>query len=229
MRQQLTEFLATVDPLFVVAGIASLVGLGLYYGYSGFINENYTRIKWFRRLFLPHVTRAVEQFDEEYEYIDMDDVDVETNIRDREHVFDLYLDESKSKEHSISNIGDELISQHFRPEVILASLGRDPEDRGEVGNFVLTAPIKNHTDVPVMGRLYDIFVMFTSKYQLHVRIYYDEDKHRLRFYAHHELNAYNPLYAKRHLEGVEFDAELGVEMFREYKDDIEQYGVELVE
>ena len=229
MREQLTEFLATVDPLFVVAGIAALMGLALYYGYSGFINKNYTQIKWFRRLFLPHVTRAINQLDEQYDDIDMQGVYVETNVREREHVFDLHLDESDTMTEGVKKVGDELISQHFRPEVILASLGRDPENQGEVGNFVLTAPEKNHTDVPVMGRLYDIFVMFTSKYQLHVRIYYDENKHRLRFYAHHELNPYNPLYAKKHLQAKDFNTQKGVRMFEQYKKDIEQYGVELVE
>jgi hypothetical protein len=229
MREQITEFLATVDPLFVVAALASFLGILLYYTYGGFINENYTRIKWFRRLFLPHITRAIKNIDKQYENVDMSGLYVETNVRDREHVFDLYLDEETTKEQGLNSVGGELISNHFRPEVILASLATNPEGEAEDGNFVLTAPSRNHTDVSVFGRIYDIMVMFISKYQLHVRIYYDEDKHKLEFYAHHEMNPYNPLYAERHFEAKEFNVDKGVEMFKEYKDDMNQYGVELVE
>jgi len=41
------------------------------------------------------------------------------------------------------------------------------------------------------------------------------------------LNPYNPRYAKAHLEGKEIDFEKGVEMFEEYREDIEPYGVEV--
>lgn len=229
MREQITDFLATIDPLFVVAAVASLFALSMYYMYGGFIYENYGKIKWFRRLFLPHVTRIIGLMDERYDQVDLSDLEkVETNIREREHVFDLYLDEAQTKETALKAVGYELISQHFRPEVILSSLGTDPDGDGEDGNFVLTAPSRSHSDVPVLGRIYDILIMFLSKYQLHVRIYYDEDKHRLRFYAHHELNPYNPFFAKDHLEAKEFDVDKGVEMFSEYEDDISSYGVEVV-
>lgn len=223
------EQLLATDPFFVVTAIVSLVGLSLYYLYGGFIEENHAQIKWFRRLFLPHVTKLLHDIDEQNEDIDLDGLYVETNIHQREHVFDLYLDERVHREGGIEMVSEELIKNHFRPEVILASLGNNPQDKAELGNFVLTAPMNNHPDVPVMGRLYDIFVMLVSKYQLHVRIYYDEDKHRLRFYAHHELNPYNPRYAKKHLQGEEMDIPLGVEMFKKYKEDISQYGVEVTE
>lgn len=230
MRQELTELLATTDPLFIVAGIASFIGIGIYYLYGGFLTENYTQVKWFRRLFLPHVSNLVKAYDERNKNIDLSQLSkTETKTLDSEHVFDLHLKDQYTKETANKLIGDELIKNHFRPELILASVGRqESSEELEFGNFVLTAPEKNHPDTTGLGRLYDIIVLFTSKYQLHVRYFYDEEKHRIRFYAHYELNPYNPLYAKKHLEAEGFDVEKGVNMFREYKDDIKQYGVEVV-
>lgn len=217
------------EPLLIATCITSVVGLVTYHLYGGFIRENYMQIKWFRRLFLPHVTRLMNKIDEENEDIDLDGVYVESELVDAEHVFDLYLDESDNMQNVRREVGETLIDNHFRPEVLLASLATNPQGEIEVGNFVLTAPQKNHSDVSGYGRLYDIFTMFVSKYQLHVRIFYDRDKHRLRFYAHHELNPYNPIYSKRHLEGEEMNYTKGVSMFKKYKDEIAEYGVEVVE
>lgn len=223
------EFVAglTSDPLLLVAGLASLVGLFVYWSYDGFIHENYTHIKWFRRLLLPHVTRLLKKAEKDGDFFK--GIYVETDTLDSEHVFDLYLEESRMKEGALDAVGDTLIENHFRPEVLLASLGSNSSGLEEVGNFVLTAPNKNHPDSTGLGRIYDIVVMFISKYQLHVRIFYDPEKHRLRFYAHYELNPYNPFYAQKHLDAEEFDIDKGVEMFREYADELEKYGIEVVE
>lgn len=229
MREQIIEFLGTTDPLFFAAALASLIGISIYWLYGGFIDQNYNKIKWFRRLLLPHVTRAIRTIDEENKEYDLSCLYVETKALDREHVFDLYIDEDESKEQALSNVGDELISHHFRPEVILASLAENSDGNAEDGNFVLTAPTSNHPNSTGIGRLYDIIVMLTSKYQLHVRIFHDADKHRLRFYAHHELNPYNPFFALDHFEAKEFDTETGVRMFGRYKEDLEKHGVELIE
>lgn len=215
------------NPLFVAGALASFVGLFIYWSYGGFINENYRRIKWFRRLFLPHITALLHIIDEENEDIDLEGVYVETDVLDKEHAFDLYLREGTHYLGPLKGVTSTLIDNHFRPEVILASLGTNSTGNQEVGNFVLTAPEKAHPDATGLGRLYDIIKMFTSKYQLHVRIFYDEDKHRLRFYAHHELNPYNPLYAKRHLEAEEFDEYKGVRLLRKYSEDMLKYGVEV--
>ena len=230
MQQELTGLLATTDVLFIVAAIASVIGIGIYYLYGGFLTQNYKKIKWFRRLFLPHVSKIIKDYDESNKDVDLSQLSkTETTTLDSEHVFDLHLKEHYTKETANKLIGNELIENHFRPEVILASVGRqETSEELELGNFVLTAPEKNHPDTTGLGRLYDIVLLFTSKYQLHVRYFYDEEKHRIRFYAHHELNPYNPLYAKKHLEAEKFNVEKGVEMFKEYKDDIKQYGVEIV-
>lgn len=218
------------DPLMFAAGLASLVGLFMYWSYGGFINENYQRIKWFRRLFLPHITRLLHKIDEENENIDLDGAYVETQILESEHAFDLYLRES-SRDYLIplTGVSETLIDNHFRPEVILASLGTSPEGYVEVGNFALTAPEKKKVDMTGIARLNDIITMFVSRYQLHVRIFFDPEKHRLRFYAHHEYNPYNPFHAKDHLEAKKFNPRKGVKMFKEYADELERYGVEIVE
>ena len=230
MQQELTGLLATTDVLFIVAAIASIIGIGIYYLYGGFLTQNYKKIKWFRRLFLPHVSKIIKDYDESNKDVDLSQLSkTETTTLDSEHVFDLHLKEHYTKETANKLIGNELIENHFRPEVILASVGRqETSEELELGNFVLTAPEKNHPDTTGLGKLYDIVLLFTSKYQLHVRYFYDEEKHRIRFYAHYELNPYNPLYAKKHLEAEKFNVEKGVEMFKEYKDDIKQYGVEIV-
>ena len=230
MQQELTGLLATTDVLFIVAAIASIIGIGIYYLYGGFLTQNYKKIKWFRRLFLPHVSKIIKDYDESNENVDLSQLSkTETTTLDSEHVFDLHLKEDYTKETANKLIGNELIENHFRPEVILASVGRQQtSEELEIGNFVLTAPEKNHPDTIGLGKLYDIVLLFTSKYQLHVRYFYDEEKHRIRFYAHYELNPYNPLYAKKHLKAEKFNVEKGVEMFKGYKDDIKQYGVEIV-
>ncbi len=228
--QQFVESLTSTDPIFIAAALASLIGISLYYLYGGLLNENYTKIKWFRTLFLPHVSNLVKEIDERNEDIDISSLSkTETTTLDREHVFDLYLKEEYDENEVSRKIGKELIRNHFRPEVILASVARQESSRElEMGNFVLTAPEKTHPDTIGLGRMYDLFVLFTSKYQLHVRYFYDKDSHKIRFYAHHELNPYNPLFAKDHLEAEEFDVEKGVGMFREYSDDIQKYGIELI-
>ena len=230
MQEELTGLLTTTDVLFIVAAIASIIGIGIYYLYGGFLTQNYKKIKWFRRLFLPHVSKIIKDYDESNEDVDLSQLSkTETTTLDSEHVFDLHLKEHYTKETANKLIGNELIENHFRPEVILASVGRqETSEELELGNFVLTAPEKNHPDTTALGRLYDIVLLFTSKYQLHVRYFYDEEKHRIRFYAHYELNPYNPLYAKKHLEAEKFNVEKGVEMFKKYKDNIKQYGVEIV-
>lgn len=228
MRQQLTD-LAAQEPMFFVAALASVVGMTLFWLYGGFLEQNYTKIKWFRRLFLPHISHLIARIDNEYEEVDLDHIYTETTVYDDEFVFDLYLPEEVTKEEAHRQIGDELIENHFRPEVLLASLASTQGGNPELGNFVLTAPEKNHPDTTGFGRLYDLFVMFVSKWQLHTRYYYVSDKHKISFYAHKELNPYNPLYALAHLRAEDFRQEEGVEMFKEYKDELEQYGVEIVE
>lgn len=218
----------TSNPLLVAAAIASFIGLFIYWSYGGFINENYRRIKWFRRLFLPHVTRILKVIDDQNENTDFDGVYVKTDILSQEHAFDLFLEEEKTKDEVIDDVGNELLKHNFRPEVILASLGTNPAGRNEIGNFVLTAPEKEHFNAIGIGRVYEIIMMFMSKHQLHIRIFYDPEKHRLRFYAHYELNPYNPFVAKRHLQGKSINFRKGVDMAREYAPELEKYGVEVV-
>jgi len=179
------------DPLLIASVVASLVGLTLFYLYGGFIQQNYTKIKWFRRLFLPHLRNFIEHLDEEHEDVDLSEIrKVETSVSEEEHVFDLYLREEEYQEGVMLALGKFLtMHRHFRPEILLSSIGNNPDDLYEVGNFVLTAPEKNHTDAPALGRLYDIVVMFTSKYQLHVRVFYDDRSHRFRFYAHPRIES----------------------------------------
>jgi len=217
------------NPLFVASALASLVGLTLYYLYRGFIHENYQRIKWFRRLFLPHITLLLRNVDKNNKRVDLSRLYVETEAQPEEEVFDLRLSEDNTRQEAVDKIGDYLISENFRPEVILASLAKHPEGYPEVGNFVLTAPEKNHDTIAGYGVFKEIFKMFTSKYQLHIRLYYDENKHRILFHAHHELNPYNPLYAKKHFNSVEFNMKKGVKLFRKYREGIRQFGVELIE
>jgi hypothetical protein len=217
------------NPLFVASALASLVGLTLYYLYRGFIHENYQRIEWFRRLFLPHITLLLRNVDENNKRVDLSRLYVETEAQPEEEVFDLRLSEDDTREEAVGKIGDYLISEKFRPEVILASLAKHPEGHPEVGNFVLTAPDKNHDALVGYGVFKEIYRMLTSKYQLHLRLYYDEDKHRILFHAHHELNPYNPIYAKKHFNSVEFNMKKGVKLFRKYREGIRQFGVELIE
>lgn len=228
--QEIAITLIQNDPLLIASMAASLVGLFLWYLYRGFIHNNYRRIQWFRRFFLPHVTLLLREISKRREDIDLNDVYVESKAYPGEQVFDLRLAGEESWEKKVEEIGDYLIKdEHFRPEVILTSLAKHPEGYPEVGNFVLTAPNKNRSSFGRYGVFKEIMIMFTSKYQLHLRLYYDENKHRILFHTHHEMNPYNPLYAKKHLKGKELNYGRGKMLFRKYKDNIRKFGVELIE
>lgn len=226
MEQIIAEF-ASKDPMFWVAALASVVGLTLYYLYSGYINKNYRHLKWLRRLFLPHVTRIIRKIDKSNEDIHLGGLYVESFSPKKYRVFDLYLSEDTTKEEAIECVDQKLLSNHFRPEIILASLASNNEGNVELGNFVLTAPERKHPDVKGFGKLYDIAMMFAAKHQLHVRYYYDEDKHRLRFYAHYESNPYNPFISYQHYEGD--GMRKAAEIFKEYQEEIANCGVEVSE
>lgn len=229
MQEQIIDFLYGIDPLLAGAVLASLAATTVYYLYGGFIQRDYRKITWFRRLLLPHVSTLIKAYDETNENVDLTHLTkTETEVHDVEHVFDLYLDEDETVDSASEKVNEELISNHFRPEVLLASVGRQTTSkRLERGNFVLTSPTRRHTDAPGAGRIFDILTMMLSKYQLHVRYFYDAEQHRFRFYAHHELNPYNPFYAKGHLTATEFSANKGVDLFEEYEDELAQYGVEV--
>lgn len=227
--QEIAIGFVTSNPLLVASAVASFIGIALWYLYRGFVLRNYTRIKWFRRLLLPHITILLKLVDRRNPEFDLSRLYVETEAQPEEKAFQLFLDESDDENEVVKEIGEYLISEKFRPEVILTSLAEHPKDYPEMGNFVLTAPEKNHSAVVGYGVFTELFRMFTSKWQLHVRMYYDRDKHRLSFYAHKEYNSYNPIYALRHFKGEEISASEGVELLDNYADDIEEYGVELVE
>lgn len=218
------------NPLLVASVIASIVGVTIYYLYRGFILQNYQRIKWFRRLLLPHISLILRQVDKRNKDVDLSKLYVTTDVLEgREHIGDLYLEEGEKQDEVVEDVGSYLIENKFRPEVILTSVAEHEDDIPEVGNFVLTAPMKTRDVLPGYGVFTEVFRMLTSKYQLHVRMYYDKEKHRLRFYGHHELNPYNPLFAKGHFNSEDFDSSLGVSMFRrDYFGDLEKFGVELV-
>ena len=227
MQEIVTEIILS-DPLFFASAAASIVGLLLWYLYRGFIVNNYTRIKWFRRLFFPHVSVLLRIADRRKENIDLSRLYVETETREDEYAFTLYLDESDDEHDVIESIGGYLIDNKFRPEVLLTSLANHPEGYPEVGNFVLSGPEKSHPSLVGYGVFTEIIRMLLSKWQLHLRIYYDSDKHRLLFYVHREYNAYNPLYAKKHLDGKHVSGKEGVELFKQHSDGIEEFGVELI-
>jgi len=218
------------NPLMVASVAASIGGLGLYWLFRGFIVQDYQRIKWFRRLLLPHISLILRQVDKNNKDVDLSKLYVQTEIlEDKEHIGDLYLSEGEKQDEAVEQVGDYLIGNKFRPEVILASLAEHEDDLPEVGNFVLTAPNRNQDVLPGYGVFTEIFSMLTSKYQLHIRMYYDKEKHRLRFYGHYELNPYNPLYAKKHFNSVDYDSRLGVKIFRrDYAEKLSKYGIEWV-
>jgi hypothetical protein len=118
-------------------------------------------------------------------------------------------------EQLVNDIGEFLMERDFRPEVLLASYQKDEEGNPEVGNFILTAPEKKHPSVPFLGKLYEVLLLFISKWQLHIRIFYDKDEDKLHFHVHREKNAYSPLYAKEHYRAEGFDIEHGKKLFRE--------------
>lgn len=214
--QEFVKTLILSEPLLFASMAASLVGLILWYLYRGFIVENYTRIKWFRRILLPHISLFLRHADKKADGWDLSKLYVETSVSEREHAFDIQLNETNDSHKKLKEVGDILISERFRPEVILTSLAEHPDELEEKGNFVLTAPNKSHPKIPGYGIFYEIFVMLTSKYQLHVRYYYDQETNKIRFYCHYELNAYNPLYSKKHFKGEDVDVALGVEMMKQW-------------
>ena len=229
MQQMIAEIVMN-NPLLIASVVASLLGASLYYLFRGFILQDYQRIKWFRRLLLPHISLILRQVDKNNKSVDLSKLYVTTGVLEqKEHIGDLYLDEDVKRDEGVKQVGSYLIDNKFRPEVILTSLAEHEKDLPEMGNFVLTAPNKKRDVLPGYGVFTEIFRMLTSKYQLHVRIYYDKEKHRLRFYGHHELNPYNPFYAKGHFNSENFNARLGVELFRShYADKLSEYGVEWV-
>jgi hypothetical protein len=218
MQEMVVEIVQN-NPLFVASALASLVGISLYYLYRGFINENYQKIKWFRRLLLPHITIALRHLDEEYEEYDLSKLYVETESNKSEYVFSL----KPYKTEAPQTLGKRLISNGFRPEVILTSLAKHPEGYPEVGNYVLSGPEKNHGSHG-HGVWRELFNMFLSKWQLHVRYYFNEEDNEYLFYAHKEYNPYNPLYAAKHLRGEKIDVEEGGKLLLQYTDEFETFG-----
>lgn len=225
--QEFASELALSNPMFIASGVASLIGLTLWFLYRGFITENFTRIQWLRRLLFPHLSLFLRKADKNAEGYDLSKLYVETVVTKPEHAFDLYLPEDKTEDTATQEIGEYLISEGFRPEVILTSLAEHPKEFPEMGNFVLTAPRKTHPSVPGYGIFYELFHMLISKRQLHVRFYHNTNSHSFEFFVHEEYNPYNPLYAKRHFDSEEFSPEDGVELIAEYEDEIAEYGVEL--
>lgn len=199
-----------VENLTIIAALASVIAATVYYLFSGFIKGNYRHIKWFRRIFLPHVTWALKKTDLD------DDVYVESPYRDSEHLLDIVgaVDNHFGPEwlYSLKAIIEPFLKDKgFRPEVLLASLKGRESDLDEVGNFILTAPEKRKK--PHHNKMRELLMLLTSKYQLHVRLLKDDDK--ILMLVHHELNPYNPFFAKKHIDGKEFSPEKGREMFKE--------------
>lgn len=200
-----------VENLTIIAALASIVAATIYYLFSGFIKGNYRQIKWFRRIFLPHVTWALKKTDLD------DDVYVESPYRESEHLLDI-TDADKDFAmpwffFALKHTEEFLKVKGFRPEVLLASLKGRESDLDEVGNFILTAPEKRNK--AHYSKMRELLMLLTSKYQLHVRLLHDDDNEKLLMLVHHELNPYNPLYAKKHIDGKEFSPEKGREMFKE--------------
>lgn len=210
MQVDLTAFqMVSSDPMFLLAAAAAVIGITLHYLYGGFIEENHRKIIWFRRLLLPHFTFFLRQTDSSIEDVDLSRLYVETVVTDEEYVF--AIDDS----WSLDEISDVFLEKKFRPEALLASLASDMEGRKEVGNWVLTAPRKDR-NVSVRGsRLYEVVQLLTAKWQLHVRLFHDEEKGVYSVYAHYEYNPYCPLYAMKHFEAEGMNKKLGVEMAHE--------------
>ena len=208
------------EPLFHIAGFASIVGIVLIYLFRGFINEKHTRVKWFRRLLFPHLSTLIERAQDETDDERVDKLYVETEVSNEERVLDIQVDEDEMK-YILGYIETTLKEIGFRPEVILASLASTDEGYYEVGNWVFTAPEKKHPDVPVLGDLYEIAVLLVAKWQLHVRIFYNEEEGKLEMYAHYEKNPYSYLHAKDHFLGEGLDMEKGRELFRSYLPEFE--------
>jgi len=205
------------SPFFWVCAVASLFGLTVWYLYGGFIEENYTKIKWFRRLLLPHLSPVLQNIDDSTEDIDLSRLYVETPIYDEELALEVDVP-SEDYDDVMDSLGDFFLESGFRPEVLLASLGN--REGEEVGNWVLTAPERNHTDMTFVNRFHEILLMATAKRQLHVRIFYEEQEEKLGFYVHWEYNAYSPLYAKRHFNGKDVSISKAKALFEDYRQEL---------
>jgi len=192
------------NPIFWVCSLAAILGVVTHYLYSGWINQNYRSIKWFRRMFLPHLTPLLEDLDDNTES-DLSKLYVETGVGESEHTFDISIPEAEVYESTLYEVEEQLRQKHFRPEVLLASVASNPDGKYEVSNWVLTAPEKTHSDVAGCGVLSDVFKMLFSEWQLHVRVYWNEQERKLEFYSHYEKNPYSPLYAKDHFDGIGVD------------------------
>lgn len=224
MKRMLEDMVS--NPLFYAATIASLFGLALHYlYYEGFIEENYREAKWFRRLFLPHITFLLHELDSEFDDYDLSKMYVETTVSESEHVLDIDISDA-DKEEVLDGIESHLLASHYRPEVILSSLASTPDGYKEIGNWVLTAPEKNHTDLPAMGILHDALLMIGSKWQLHVRIFHNEEREMIEFYTHYEKNPYNPFHAPDHFKANGLDAERGKKLFRRKLAELHEKGLE---
>lgn len=200
------QFLAE-NPLLWATAFASIFGLVVHYLYGGFIEKNYRKITWFRRLLLPHFSFILRKTDANFEKVDLSKLYVETSVSEEEKAFS--VDASKI---GIEDIDEVFLNKNFRPEVLLSSLASDPDGRKEVGNWVLTAPNKSRSFFPANSRIYEVFQMLTAKWQLHVRVYYNEKEDKYTFYAHYEYNPYCPLYSKKHFNSKGMDKSLGVQM-----------------
>lgn len=205
------------DPLFWGAAIVAIFGVVVHYLYSGFIQRNYRKIKWFRRLFLPHITKALRHMDEELDDHDLSRLYVETSVSESEHVLDVEVPNKLEAAMVLGEIEREVfLDNNFRPEVLLASLASNPGGYLEMGNWVKTAPEKKHPSTPFLGKLYEVVLLILAEWQLHIRIYYDEEQNLLRFYVHHEKNAYSPFHAQDHYDGDGIDVKKGRSLFKDY-------------
>lgn len=203
------------DWLFYVAGFAGLFALLVHYlYYESFIKENYDKLKWFRRMVLPHISFLLRQIGEQTGNDQFSRLYVETPIRDGEKAITFEVPENTHHEYVVDKVQSVLTDAHYRREVLLASL-KQGDNEMEVGNYVLTGPNRWRPENRAMNPLYSVFLMLTSKYQLHVRLIYNTEEDNVYLLAHHEYNPYNPIFAKSHLEGKEFNVNKGVNMFLE--------------
>lgn len=192
------------DPLLIATVAASLFGIVIYtLYYDSVIRGNYSRIKWVRRTIAPHISYHLKNEEGLY---------VETEVADSGKVLDLEVPEGEV-EDVLSSIEDILKSQGFRPEVILASVGTTEDGYREIGNWVLTGPERKRTSEEFFFIPREVVRLVTSTWQLHLRIFYDEDDERLEFYVHYEYNPYCPPFAKKHFKGVGMDIEKGKQLF----------------
>lgn len=201
------------SPVFWAAAAAAVIALMLHYLYGGWLERNYRHIKWLRRLILPHISYYLRSTDNDLDDVDLSQLYVETGVRESEHAMDMPIDEYEDEWDALDDVEKYLKKHYWRPEVILTSLADDPEGRYEIANWVLTAPEKSRKDSLALGRLRELLIMLTAERQLHLRIYYNEEEEKLQFYAHEEYNPYNPLYSKKHFNGVDMNHKGGRQMF----------------